>query len=46
MAQVFVQAYNQHDVDGMLRWVHDEVKYMYVRGSETYNETTGKPASE
>ncbi len=44
IAEHFVDAYNQRDVNGMLQWVHEEIRYMYVSGGEIYMETDGKKA--
>ena len=44
VAELFVQAYNQHDVAGMLQWVHADIRYMYISNDSLYKETSGKPA--
>ncbi|MGJ8662208.1 MAG: nuclear transport factor 2 family protein [Marinicella sp.] len=44
IAEQFVAAYNQHDPDKMLQWVHPDVSYMYVSKDQIYTETSGKVA--
>ncbi len=44
IATRFVDAYNQHDVSGMLQWVHEDIRYMYVLDDVVHTETSGKHA--
>lgn len=42
LAVEFVAAYNAHDSEKMLSFVHDDIKYMYIDGASIYTETKDK----
>ncbi|WP_223787051.1 nuclear transport factor 2 family protein [Marinicella meishanensis] len=46
LAEQFVAAYNQHNVQGMLALVHSELKYMFISGDQLHTETHDKAALE
>ncbi len=44
IAEQFVDAYNAHDQQAMLKLVHPEIKYMYIDANQIYTETNSKAA--
>lgn len=35
-------AFNAHDVEGMMKWLHDDIKWFYIQGDNMDISTSGK----
>lgn len=40
--EYFVAAYNQKDIEAMVAWVADDVRYMFISGDQVHTEVAGK----